>query len=237
MIPRVHIPLLAVTLAALATPCAHAQGVVAVAKLDKRALTGSWYEIARLPNKRQKHCSADAIELIALGDKPTQLQLVDACTDVKYFKDQWNFTATNKNPSTGAWKVRTIFPFSRKYWVLAVGPLIPIAAPPTIPKPEAPPVVANPASDSTTSTQPDASSGAMPAPTQANGAPMANVAPPPPPPPTGYAYTLIGSPNHKQLWIYARTATLDPTSLNQIKTQASAMGFNPAKLVATAQSK
>jgi lipocalin len=216
-------------------PCVWSQGVSAVATLDRKSLTGSWYEIARLPNKREKHCAADAIELIALGDKPkTQLQLVDGCTDVKGYKDQWNFTATSKKrDSSGALKVG-FFPLSRKYWLIATGPVVPVEALPSAKK-DPTPVVANPASASTTSQQPDASAGAMPKATEVNGAPMPQVAPPPPPPPTGYAWTLFGTPNHKQLWIYARKQILDGAELDQIKAQASAMGFNSAKLITSPQ--
>jgi lipocalin len=232
---RYNSAILAAILATAATPCVHAQGVSAIPTLDRKSLTGNWYEIARLPNKREKHCAADPIELIALGDKPqTQLQLVDGCTDVKGYKDQWNFTAASKKKSTsGALKIG-FFPLSRKYWIIATGPIVPVEPLASAAK-DTTPVSANPASDSTTSKQPDASAAPMPKATEVNGAPMPQVAPPPPPPPTGYAWTLIGTPNHKQLWIFARTQTLDSAQLDQIKTQASAMGYKADKMITTPQ--
>ena len=218
----------------LLSTCAHAQSVSAVPKLNKASLTGSWYEAAHLPNRREKHCAADAIELIALGDKPTQLQLVDACTDVKGYKDSWSFTTVKDNGS-GALKVRTYFPLTRKYWVVAVGPIVPVTATPAAKKEDPTAVVANPAANSTTGTTPNPSAGEMPAATQAAGAPMTHVAPPPSPPPTGYAWTLIGTPNHKSLWIYTRETNPSDEELADIKTRASAMGFDISKLVKTPQ--
>jgi lipocalin len=220
----------------LLSTCAHAQTVSAIAKLDKASITGSWYEAAHLPNKREKHCAADEIELIALGDRPTQLQLVDACTDIKGYKDSWNFT-TIKGNGSGALKVRTIWPLTRKYWVLAVGPIVPVVATAAVKKEDPTSIVVSPASNSTTSTTPDASAAGMPSATDANGAVMTHVAPPPPPPPTGYAWTLIGSPNHKSLWIYTREAKPSDNELADIKSKAAAMGFDMAKLVVNPQSK
>ncbi len=47
------------------------------------------------------------------------------------------------------------------------------------------------------------------------------------------AWSLIGSPNHKQLWILAKTPTLDPQVLAEIEAKAAAQGFSPAKLIMT----
>jgi lipocalin len=232
--PRKTVNLAGVLL--LLPACARAQSVSAIPKLDKASLVGSWYEAARLPNKREKHCAADAIELIALGDKPTQLQLVDACTDVKGYKDSWNFTTVKDNGS-GALKVRTYFPLTRKYWVVAVGPIVPVTATPAAKKEDPTAVSANPASSSTTATTPDASAGGMPAATAANGAVMPHIAPPPPPPSTGYAWTLIGTPNHKSLWIYTRELKPSDEELASIRAQAAAMGFDVSKLISGPQSK
>ena len=46
-----------------------------------------------------------------------------------------------------------------------------------------------------------------------------------------YDWALVGYPNHKALWILARTPTLDPSTLTQIESQAAAQGFKIAKLL------
>jgi apolipoprotein D and lipocalin family protein len=79
-----------------------------------------------------------------------------------------------KNPSDGRLKVMKLWPFTTKYWVLALGP--------------------------------------------------------------DYGWSLVGSPNHKSLWIYSKSPTLAPDVLAQIEAQAAAEGYPVAKLVLTPQS-
>ena len=50
-----------------------------------------------------------------------------------------------------------------------------------------------------------------------------------------YVWALIGSPNHKSLWVLSKSKTLSPDVLAAIQAQASAQGFNSAKLVKTPQ--
>ena len=45
-----------------------------------------------------------------------------------------------------------------------------------------------------------------------------------------YEWALVGSPNHKTLWVLSRTVSLDPQIVTQIEAKASAEGFNTAKL-------
>jgi apolipoprotein D and lipocalin family protein len=156
---------------------AWAQAVTPVPKLDDEQMRGTWYEIARLPTKREKSCAGNNLEIIARGDKLNQLQLVDSCKNPKGFLNVHNLTAKpqqkKNNNGDGRLKITTIWPFSLKYWVLAVDPT--------------------------------------------------------------YRWSLIGSPNHRFLWIYSRTPTLDPATLAQIQTTAAAEGFATAKLVTTVQ--
>jgi lipocalin len=42
---------------------------------------------------------------------------------------------------------------------------------------------------------------------------------------------MVGSPNHKSLWVLAKSVSLAPDVLDGIKAQAAAQGFDPAKLV------
>jgi apolipoprotein D and lipocalin family protein len=46
-----------------------------------------------------------------------------------------------------------------------------------------------------------------------------------------YEWSLVGSPNHKCLWVLSRTTTLQPEALAEIKAKAAAEGFDPSKLV------
>lgn len=146
----------------------HAQAVTPVPQLDQDRFTGTWYEVARYPNKREKNCVTHVVQLIALGDKSHQFQFVSTCTDKKGFEDARNATGRSKS-ANGALNITTIWPFSRKYWVLALGP--------------------------------------------------------------SYEWALVGSPNHKDLWILSKTATLEPAVLADIKTKAAAQGFTPDRLM------
>ena len=57
-----------------------------------------------------------------------------------------------------------------------------------------------------------------------------------PPVDSSYGWALVGTPNHKKLWILSRQATLDAATLDQIRAKASAEGFDPAKLIVVPQS-
>ncbi len=46
-----------------------------------------------------------------------------------------------------------------------------------------------------------------------------------------YEWALVGSPNHKSLWILSRTPTLKPEVLADIKSRAAAQGFDPARMI------
>jgi apolipoprotein D and lipocalin family protein len=47
----------------------------------------------------------------------------------------------------------------------------------------------------------------------------------------GFEWALIGSPNHHALWILARTPTLSPEVLAEVKAKAAAEGYDTSKLV------
>ena len=192
-------------LIALALP---AQTAVPVAQLDATRFTGAWYEIARYPNRQEKHCAADALLLVAVGDKQNQFQFVESCTVPlklsghgsgnhapsgaqvvsQSYVDSHNNSARSGPP--GVFKVRTLWPFSRQYQVLALGPVGAAQDPAAV--------------------SPNAES-------------------------AGYAWSLLGTPNRKELWIYARTPTLAAATLAEIEASAAAQGFDPKKLVMTMQ--
>ena len=50
-------------------------------------------------------------------------------------------------------------------------------------------------------------------------------------------FCVIGTPNHKQLWIYSLQPTLSPDALSQATSAAASAGFNTSKLVLTPQPK
>jgi len=157
---------------AAGSPMLRAQTPTPVPKLDDDQMRATWYEIARLPNKREKSCIGDAFELIARGDSPNSLTWVASCKTKTAYINVHNTAARpqdKKNPNDGRLKVITIWPFTAKYWVLAVDHQL--------------------------------------------------------------AWFLIGTPNHKKLWIYAKSPTLAPEVLAQIEAQATAEGYPSAKLV------
>ena len=50
-----------------------------------------------------------------------------------------------------------------------------------------------------------------------------------------YTWALVGTPNHKSLWILSRAVPLAPEALSEIESKATAQGFNTAKLVKITQ--
>jgi apolipoprotein D and lipocalin family protein len=159
----------------LAAPALRAQSVTAVPQLDQTKIPGTWYQIARLPDKREKKCVANALELIAPGDKKNQLSLVDSCSTKAGYPDVRNYSArpADKN-GDGKYKVTTIWPLSRKYWFLSIGP--------------------------------------------------------------SYDWIVIGTPNHRNLWIFAKSRTVSSQVLDTMKAAAAAQGFDTAKLHLSVQS-
>jgi len=146
-----------------------AQPATPVAKLDLNQLTGAWYEIAHLPVKSEKHCVADGRLLYALGDKPGRFQMVSSCRMKDGYIDVRNNNGRVADKSgDGKMKVATLWPLSRKYWVLALGP--------------------------------------------ENG------------------WALVGTPNHKSMWILSRTE-MKPETLNEVKAKASSEGYDLGKLI------
>ena len=50
-----------------------------------------------------------------------------------------------------------------------------------------------------------------------------------------YQWSLVGSPNHKNLWIYSRKPGLTPQVMAEVRSKAVAEGFAPDRLVMTRQ--
>lgn len=99
-----------------------AQTVTALPSVDLNRFTGTWYEIARLPTKQEKKCIADVVDVLALGDKANQLQVVNSCKTNKGYTQIRNASAKAlKNSGNAKLKVTYLWPFSEKHWVLALG--------------------------------------------------------------------------------------------------------------------
>src|ERR1700736_3276298 len=93
------------------------QTVTPVPKLDLDRTMGTWYELARFPVKREKPCVSDELVLYARGDKRNSFQIVTSCRIKDNDNtDSWNANGRMPNSGDGALKVRTIWPFSAKYW-------------------------------------------------------------------------------------------------------------------------
>lgn len=99
-----------------------------VTNLEESRLTGSWFEIARLPDKKQKLCASDSMRLITRWEKPGTLEWVTSCTQKNHYNDSNTSWARpipkrkkqEETTGPGRYKVFTIWPFSRKYDVLAI---------------------------------------------------------------------------------------------------------------------
>jgi apolipoprotein D and lipocalin family protein len=152
---------------------AKAQKATAVTQFDLNRLRGTWYEIARLPNKPEKRCVSDAFELIAFGDAKNSVQLGDSCVMKHGDSDLRGTNAKQDKHGAGKLKIRHLIIFSRPYWVLDIAP--------------------------------------------------------------DNSWALIGTPNHKNLWIYSKKATVDDGLLTELKAKASAQGFSMEKLITVPQ--
>ena len=117
--------LLAAAILLLVPSAVFAQGTAtAIPQLDPKQFIGSWFELAHLPDKKEKACIADALTLFTLVDKPFRFAQIDSCRLKDGTTDARNYTGTTKIKKTwtGQLKVWTVWPLSRKLWVLAVGP-------------------------------------------------------------------------------------------------------------------
>lgn len=109
--------------AALSPYTASAQKAHAAAKLDLNQLMGSWFEVARYPDKAERQCVSDAVVLYALGDKPGHFQLVASCVAKDNYTDARNSSGKVANKfGDGRLRLGWFWPFRSKYWVFAVDP-------------------------------------------------------------------------------------------------------------------
>lgn len=119
---RIAATIAALALVLAASPCAVAQSASPVPALDPNRLCGSYYTIARYPIRRQKHCRGNEVVLYALGDKPNSFQIVTACQQSEDNYDSWNGKGKFAPNADGRLKLAWFWPFTIRYWVLALAP-------------------------------------------------------------------------------------------------------------------
>jgi apolipoprotein D and lipocalin family protein len=103
------------------TRTADGQTVSAVPNLELSRYIGAWHEIARLPNNVERKCVGSPVVLLALGEKSDRFQMVTSCRMRGGNPDTKNANGKIDKSAGGKLKVTSIWPFARKYWVLAVG--------------------------------------------------------------------------------------------------------------------
>ena len=146
-----------------------AQTASAVPKLDLDRFVAPWYEVERSSIRREKACLSDEVVLYALGDKKNSFQRVTSCKIKGDNSQSWNATGKLDEHGSGRLRLRTIWPFSSGYQVVATGP--------------------------------------------------------------EYEWMLVGTPNHRSVWILSKTPVLQPAMLADAQAKAAAEGFNTSKLV------
>ena len=99
------------------------QAATAVPQLEMKRFTGVWYEVARIPRKKDK-CATDALAIYTAGDKAGRWALVNSCKAKDGSIETKNGTVKrqDKKGGDGRLKVAYTWPFYGKQWVLAVGP-------------------------------------------------------------------------------------------------------------------
>ncbi len=97
--------------------------VVAVPQLDFTKFTGSWYEISRIPVKRERACAADTLLLFTTSVKARKFDVVRSCTTKDDTPDAANLYGKMEGTGgDGRLRVGPFWPFYSRFWVLAVGP-------------------------------------------------------------------------------------------------------------------
>ncbi len=101
-----------------------AQSATPIPKLDLNRLTGTWFELAHLPDKSEKDCVSNATVLYALGDKPGRLQVVATCLLKDGASNVRNKDARLADKmGDGKLKIPGFLPYflAKKSWVVGAG--------------------------------------------------------------------------------------------------------------------
>ena len=123
---RILIAALAITLvfAASGAACSgekHAPMQV-VSNVDLGRYAGTWYEIARYPNRFQRDCVGDVTATYELRDDG-KVRVLNACREENGELKTAEGTARVVDPATNArLEVSFFWPFSGDYWIISLGP-------------------------------------------------------------------------------------------------------------------
>ncbi len=97
------------------------QGVRAVPKLDMGRFVGVWYELARIPAKKEK-CVSDELAIYTVRYKAGRFAVVNSCKAKDGGIETKNGSGKAQDKSgDGRLKVSYTWPFYHKRWVLATG--------------------------------------------------------------------------------------------------------------------
>jgi apolipoprotein D and lipocalin family protein len=108
--------------AAVAYATRKTEPLVTVRQVDLNRYAGTWYEIARYPNRFQKKCDRDAKAMYLLRDDGT-VGVLNSCRKSDGAITSSKGTAKIVDPATNAkLKVTFFWPFSGDYWILDLAP-------------------------------------------------------------------------------------------------------------------
>ena len=101
---------------------ATAQSASAVSQFNLTQFTGTWFEVAHLPDKWEKRCTNQATVLYALSDKPNTFQIGTFCQLKNGSTDYKNSTGKQEKGNTGKLLLSRFVFLHTKSWVLATDP-------------------------------------------------------------------------------------------------------------------
>ncbi len=111
----------AVTTAAVRAARAESAPLEIVPTVDLKRYAGTWYEIARYPNRFQRKCSSDTTAVYSLREDG-KIRVVNSCKESDGKLNTANGTAKVVDKTSNAkLKVTFFWPFSGDYWIIGLG--------------------------------------------------------------------------------------------------------------------
>jgi apolipoprotein D and lipocalin family protein len=94
-----------------------------VPSVDLNRYAGTWYEVARLPNRFQRKCVSDVTATYTLRDNG-KIEVVNRCREADGSINDAKGTArpASKDEPNSKLKVTFFWPFSGDYWILGLDP-------------------------------------------------------------------------------------------------------------------
>jgi apolipoprotein D and lipocalin family protein len=92
-----------------------------VPAVDLNRYAGTWYEIARLPNRFQRQCAGDVTATYRLRDNG-KVEVINECRREDGVLEVATGTAWQPDPPEGRLKVRFFWPFTGDYWIMDLDP-------------------------------------------------------------------------------------------------------------------